>query len=207
MACCLSMGTIVCYRGYNFNSPSSSVPLLTGLRTGTSLSLNVKPRPPISSGMLLSSALTPPSSLTFYSGSSSFSVPLFTGRADPNTTVPDFDRIVSGWALCGFVKKSDMLDCDQLVKGIKGLSLALDLISSVGMYGKTSGKRRGFVVRATKYSLCQTKRNRSRKSLARTHGFRKRMSTTRGRAVIKRRRAKGRSILCTKSNPCSGKHV
>ncbi|KAL6574071.1 hypothetical protein OROHE_001613 [Orobanche hederae] len=161
MACCLSMGTIVCYRGYNFKSPSASVPLLTGLRTGTSLSLNVKPGPPISSGMLLSSALTPPSSLSFYSGSSSFS----------------------------------------------GLSLGLDLISSVGMHGKRSGKRRGFVVRATKYSLCQTKRNRSRKSLARTHGFRKRMSTTRGRAVIKRRRAKGRSVLCTKSNPCNGKHI
>lgn len=87
---------------------------------------------------------------------------------------------------------------------ITGSSLGLDLNSGIGM---ASQKRRGFVVRAKKYALCQTKRNRSRKSLARTHGFRKRMSTTSGRATIKRRRAKGRWKLCTKTNPNSGKRA
>ncbi|KAK3019203.1 hypothetical protein RJ639_004857 [Escallonia herrerae] len=82
-----------------------------------------------------------------------------------------------------------------------GLSLGLDLKSNNGM----REKRCGLVVRAKKFTLCQTKRNRSRKSLARTHGFRKRMSTTSGRAIIARRRAKGRWTLCTKSNPSSGK--
>ncbi|KAL1556003.1 60S ribosomal protein L34 [Salvia divinorum] len=85
-----------------------------------------------------------------------------------------------------------------------GLSLGLCLSASIG---KASEKRHGLVVRASKYLLCQTKRNRSRKSLARTHGFRKRMSTTSGRALIKRRRAKGRWKLCTKTNPSSGKRA
>ena len=56
--------------------------------------------------------------------------------------------------------------------------------------------RRSLVVRAgKKFQLAQTKRNRSRKSLARTNGFRLRMRTTNGRAVLKRRRADGFSAV------------
>ncbi|XP_030462147.1 50S ribosomal protein L34, chloroplastic [Syzygium oleosum] len=83
-----------------------------------------------------------------------------------------------------------------------GSSLTLNFNFPVGT---TTEKRRGLVVRAGKAALCQTKRNRSRKSLARTHGFRRRMRTTSGRAILKRRRAKGRWVLCTKSNSNSGK--
>ncbi|KAI3995768.1 hypothetical protein MKX01_007247 [Papaver californicum] len=72
--------------------------------------------------------------------------------------------------------------------------------------GLIRDRSRGLVVRAGKAALCLTKRSRSRKSLARTHGFRLRMRTTGGRAILKRRRAKG-SILCTKTNPNTGKRT
>ncbi|KAL1560321.1 60S ribosomal protein L34 [Salvia divinorum] len=83
---------------------------------------------------------------------------------------------------------------------LEGILISWVVIGVVSecQHGKASEKRCGLVVRASKYLLCQTKRNRSRKSLARTHGFRKRMSTTSGRALIKRRRSKGRWKLCTK---------
>ncbi|KAG8078219.1 hypothetical protein GUJ93_ZPchr0007g6053 [Zizania palustris] len=81
--------------------------------------------------------------------------------------------------------------------------------SSLGIefsYNRVStGRSRGMQIRAGKAALCLTKRSRSRKSLARTHGFRRRMRTTAGRKVLKRRRDKGRRILCTKTNSNSGK--
>ncbi|KAL9250107.1 Large ribosomal subunit protein bL34c-like protein [Drosera capensis] len=82
-----------------------------------------------------------------------------------------------------------------------GLSLALNLTDT------GTGSKRGdcLVVKAGRAALCLTKRSRSRKSLARTHGFRRRMRTTGGRAILKRRRAKGRWILCTKTHHNRGK--
>ncbi|KAL2458500.1 50S ribosomal protein L34 [Abeliophyllum distichum] len=154
MASILSMGTMICYKGNDFNGPSASLSLLAGSRTRASVSL--KPSTS-SSGLRFHCSFTPFSSLSL-SSSSSFS----------------------------------------------GSSLGLDLNTNICV---RLDKRRGLVVRAKKYALCQTKRNRSRKSLARTHGFRLRMSTTSGRAVIKHRRAKGRLVLCTKTNPSTGKRV
>ncbi|GLU22890.1 hypothetical protein SLE2022_389300 [Rubroshorea leprosula] len=84
------------------------------------------------------------------------------------------------------------------------LSSGLDFNSDIGMKKK---RGHGLVVRAGKAALCQTKRNRSRKSLARTHGFRRRTRTTSGRAILKRRRAKGRWVLCPKSYPNRGKRA
>ncbi|CAA7028710.1 unnamed protein product [Microthlaspi erraticum] len=106
---------------------------------------------------------------------------------------------------------SQLLHCSFLSSSLSlsskfsGLSVAFDISS--GTCGGNGQKRRGLVVRAGKAALCQTKRSRSRKSLARTHGFRLRMRTTSGRATIKRRRAKGRWNLCPKSNPSSGKRA
>ncbi|KAI3800821.1 hypothetical protein L1987_28918 [Smallanthus sonchifolius] len=110
----------------------------------------------------------------------------------------------SGFLHCSFVSSSS-LSLSSSSSAFSGSSLGLDLSSRSGI---EQVKRRGLVVRAgKKFQLAQTKRNKSRKSLARTHGFRLRMKTTSGRAVLKRRRAKGRWTLCTKSNPSSGKRA
>ncbi|XP_065879162.1 large ribosomal subunit protein bL34c [Euphorbia lathyris] len=106
----------------------------------------------------------------------------------------------SGLLHCSFLSSSSL----SFPSSFSGLSLGLDLNSNMGMR-KERGS--GLVVRAGKAALCQTRRNRSRKSLARTHGFRRRMRTTSGRAILKRRRAKGRKVLCPKSNPNSGKRA
>ncbi|KAF3637296.1 50S ribosomal protein L34, chloroplastic [Capsicum annuum] len=66
-------------------------------------------------------------------------------------------------------------------------------------------KSRDLVVRAKKYALCQTKRNRSRKSLARTHGFRKHMKPPVVEQLFNGDVQKGRWDLCPKSSPNTGK--
>ncbi|KAF5742333.1 hypothetical protein HS088_TW09G00377 [Tripterygium wilfordii] len=105
-----------------------------------------------------------------------------------------------GLLYCSFISPSSSL---SFPSSFSGSSLGWDLNSNVGVRKE---KGRGLVVRAGKAALCLTKRSRSRKSLATTHGFRRRMRTTSGRAMLKRRRAKGRWVLCTKSHPNSGKH-
>ncbi|CAK9148154.1 unnamed protein product [Ilex paraguariensis] len=152
---CVSVGTWLYPRdgGIQTRGPSASLTLLTGSRTGTSVSMATK------------------------------------------------TQSRSGRLRCFFVPSSSSLSLSS-TSSFSGLSLGLGLNSGVGV---RPNKGRGLVVRAGKPALCLTKRNRSRKSLARTHGFRKRMSTTSGRALIKRRRAKGRWVLCPKSNHNSGK--
>ncbi|KAK1575162.1 hypothetical protein Q3G72_003132 [Acer saccharum] len=132
--------------------------------------------------------MIPSASLTLRTGRSSVSVNAATATT---TTRP-------GLLHCSFLSSSSL----SFASSFSGLSLGLDFNSKIGIR-KEKGHR--LVVRAGKAALCQTKRSRSRKSLARTHGFRRRMRTTSGRALLKRRRDKGRWVLCPKSNSNSGK--
>ncbi|KAI3996868.1 hypothetical protein MKX01_021144 [Papaver californicum] len=132
----------------------------------------------------------PSASLTFLAGGRR------TTTSSINVTKPYSH---SGLLHCSFTSSPTSLFSSS---SFSGISLGVNLDMNKGLIRDRS---RGLVVRAGKAALCLTKRSRSRKSLARTHGFRLRMRTTGGRAILKRRRAKGRHILCTKTNPNTGK--
>ncbi|XP_031127140.1 50S ribosomal protein L34, chloroplastic [Ipomoea triloba] len=131
----------------------------------------------------------------------SASVSLAAGSRTTTAASVSLKSTAPGFLRCSFVSASSPLSSISS-SSFSGSSLGLSFNINTGV---STGRRHVLVVRAGKAALCQTKRNRSRKSLARTHGFRRRMRTTSGRALLKRRRDKGRKDLCPKSNPYSGK--
>ncbi|GAY34707.1 hypothetical protein CUMW_012860 [Citrus unshiu] len=147
-----------------------------------SLSITTSIPPPwLTSKSTHHSRRIPSASLILRTGRSSVSVNVAGNNSSPSRP---------GLLHCSFVSSS--LCSSSFHSAFSGLSLGLDFNSNVWVRKQ---KRQGLVVRAGKAALCQTKRNRSRKSLARTHGFRRRMRTTSGRAILKRRRAKGREVV------------
>ncbi|PIA27302.1 hypothetical protein AQUCO_08100030v1 [Aquilegia coerulea] len=124
----------------------------------------------------------------------------FLTRSITPSTLKLTNNTRSGLLHCSFNPSSSSPTSLSFPSSFSGVSLGINVNLNAGI----TRKRSGVIVCAGKAALCLTKRNRSRKSLARTHGFRRRMRTTTGRAILKRRRAKGRKVLCTKSYPSSG---
>ncbi|KAI3995254.1 hypothetical protein MKX01_032056 [Papaver californicum] len=111
----------------------------------------------------------PSTSLTFLAGEK------ITTTSSFNVTKP----YSHSWPLhCSFTSSPTSLFSSS---SFSGISLGMNLDMNKGLI---RDKIRGLLVREGKASLCFTKRSRSRKSLARTHGFHLRMRTTGGRAIL-----------------------
>ncbi|KAL5226275.1 hypothetical protein ABZP36_014540 [Zizania latifolia] len=161
-------------------------------------------------------AVSPMATLSLHSGRISASAAAIGGGLRPRKVAP-MGASASPFLRSSFVSSSSTSSVSASPNSLSAAvsaSLAFTSASSFAgsslgiefSYNRVSTRRSGGLqIRAGKAALCLTKRSRSRKSLARTHGFRRRMRTTSGRKVLKRRRDKGRRVLCTKTNSNSGK--